>query len=1786
MASNAARGRRLSVAAITGGRPANATESLESRMRRERTEHRLAHLPKRVAKRRQTQLTLVKPIRDGRVATSNEEAVAKDEVVVRVDFIRVRSQAARRLFLRGDERAYDESVAPRFYTLSVNDSPRRRMDFSDTAKQRLQAEYRGLRKIDRGVRSRRGELFDQLDQCKDLLRVLREELMVLLDKRASLARKRLELIGELGAWRGRDAQGNAALPSSLVERKVSGRVCMRELLQQLSQPKAYAGVLATSGHPAPALLESRNELRQRARDAKSWRARLYDDEFAGEYSSDSSDSDASAENVEGEGYPTEDDRALAGQLLVFWDALDRLEAAHAGEPIEASAPSRPGSVKTHVRPTLVANLDSVPESPVGRRPAVRFESESIHNQGPEKKYTGFETEPVRPTSKTGSRAERRRRRDEPEMFSDPVVVKTKASWFGKAPALAPAPCVPLPPKPGRASARSSIRLTTISYAQGNGVPAKLALAIAEELPELFEGKAALVQLCLSMAKKWGKKQVPLSAFAGAKTSLWAALNAFVPWLARCAFADDFLWELRHERTLKAEGRRSKAVLAQQKMERGKPNLELEAAEAKDEGKVLKRRERRARTVLARERRGATLIKDATDGQLREQPADEAFMNSAAVHGNDTRVRLDVLEPALRAHLKEASVLRTALRAEVACLTQFILGRAAIHAQKMWRGKLARGDTSNDGAKDKLRNFTERQAYMGAYASCVQLQGWGRIKVARRVARNVRWWRKYDCAVRIQSQQRRVLAVQVALDIIAGLERRALARAVLLAQTRIRGWRIRARHGARTRYLRHTAHIARREWAATCINAHCRGRLAKRARTRKSVESEVNQRLLRLAHRYLKEGDLWSFVEAVDADYRRYERDAVQMQRREDFDAATFVEKVLEKRDGDHVQAWRAFMDATSSKYIDEKRSEKTALIPGPRLRLLLSGLGSEVTPEQELKARNARLPIEAGMKREGLVAEAYGVGSDAGGTESPRKLGSPARSPGSPQRSPARSQAGSPARVPASPGRSPRKGANPYEGRFIEPRAASPPNAHTNKKPHASWAPAYKSRSIMGLVNAANRAAQGDAGDRRERLYRDHSTPAGLEALLDVPRGLDDALEPFIRAAALRAHVPEEFPEGTSSSEAFAVYKALPPSLIKSKHELDAHRRVPRWIAALRASGFNTVKSLCPPRKCRETILGLEAWVNRNEEPGRPDDLDLVDDADLALVLHARPLADACCELLIDLHQIATKREDDHALASQGLAQNETAEKWKAIEAGHFSPNDESDFEEAPSEVLDADDRADLEAAMEGRRATALDRALRRNPHELVMKAPTRPLHPDDIEPNPSPRGREVQQALNRATGAIALETSLEDNARSDLRRAGGVEAPAKLLLRRAAFLSGGEPLDTFADALFMAASPEEERALVSERHREAAESTGVLGHELERAGISLAKDLAAADLHAFGASPHLIRRIEVLLRFLAPDAQVGRPKGLPQASAQRDAVLRPRATGPHKVPDVRVRPVALPYDPRFQRGPFDAAGAGRLLPGWSAGRTLPVPVVRAPAAEAFRIKAQGGDVVDYDEPPKADWLFLGGPGALAPETYRRPHLKDVEQELLPLHLQPQEFVGHAHRSGKLHKRVLHRATNYFTGYRGYTKTPQLFRDENRQAYDDRTGDVEEPPGTLNDLSEELLRNSAFRAEAPTPETSTVKTPSVATPYGVIKAAEKRKPRRRPAPRRRRPRPVDPEAALRSLIDKVDAATLDKILAEKRPILPEVEEVVEETPDASKRGELWARIRSDADARQRGEPVR
>ena len=134
---------------------------------------------------------------------------------------------------------------------------------------------------------------------------------------------------------------------------------------------------------------------------------------------------------------------------------------------------------------------------------------------------------------------------------------------------------------------------------------------------------------------------------------------------------------------------------------------------------------------------------------------------------------------------------------------------------------------------------------------------------------------------------------------------------------------------------------------------------------------MNQRLLRLAHRPSRMATCGPssrpWTPTIDGMKERRGRS----QKREDVDAATFVEKVLQQRDQDHVKAWRSFMEATKSRYVDESHRDdgSTSLIPGPRLRLLLDGLGSEVTPEQEAAARAALAPVEAGRRHRKEIAD-------------------------------------------------------------------------------------------------------------------------------------------------------------------------------------------------------------------------------------------------------------------------------------------------------------------------------------------------------------------------------------------------------------------------------------------------------------------------------------------------------------------------------------------------------------------------------------------------------------------------------------------------------------------------------------------------------------------------------------------------------------------------------------------------------------------------------------------------
>ena len=155
---------------------------------------------------------------------------------------------------------------------------------------KLRPEYKGLRRIARGAKHRRLLIDDQLGQADDLVRSLKAELLELLEKRARAATRRLDLMDELGMWRGRDGMGEALLPVHLVEEKLAGRVAMRELLQQLAAPQSFA-----DEDPSPKLGVSRPDLKQRVKAARVWRDNLDDDMFFGDDSSDSSSSSSSDE---------------------------------------------------------------------------------------------------------------------------------------------------------------------------------------------------------------------------------------------------------------------------------------------------------------------------------------------------------------------------------------------------------------------------------------------------------------------------------------------------------------------------------------------------------------------------------------------------------------------------------------------------------------------------------------------------------------------------------------------------------------------------------------------------------------------------------------------------------------------------------------------------------------------------------------------------------------------------------------------------------------------------------------------------------------------------------------------------------------------------------------------------------------------------------------------------------------------------------------------------------------------------------------------------------------------------------------------------------------------------------------------------------------------------------------------------------------------------------------------------------------------------------------------------
>ena len=141
----------------------------------------------------------------------------------------------------------------------------------------------------------------------------------------------------------------------------------------------------------------------------------------------------------------------------------------------------------------------------------------------------------------------------------------------------------------------------------------------------------------------------------------------------------------------------------------------------------------------------------------------------------------------------------------------------------------------------------------------------------------------------------------------------------------------------------------------------------------------------------------------------------------------------------------------------------------------------------------------------------------------------------------------------------------------------------------------------------------------------------------------------------MRVLVPRSFPAGTSSAVAFRAYQQLPPSLLKTQHELDAKQAVGRWVSALNAAGQTEIRHVLPSRKLWQLLKALEphvAQLARDDESSHFRKPLVIESADL--------LATACKQLIGELTTTA------HAASGADAANRSAGDATRAAGAALF----------------------------------------------------------------------------------------------------------------------------------------------------------------------------------------------------------------------------------------------------------------------------------------------------------------------------------------------------------------------------------------------------------------------------------------------------------------------------------------------------------------------------------------
>lgn len=585
----------------------------------------------------------------------------------------------------------------------------------------------------------------------------------------------------------------------------------------------------------------------------------------------------------------------------------------------------------------------------------------------------------------------------------------------------------------------------------------------------------------------------------------------------------------------------------------------------------KYRKERLRRIGQKMTKIANDVEVDKQGSVRVIPNADEIIDTDIFHGAMQRMHINVVEPETKKRIVLLKEKRDEIRCELACLSQFFYLYISTFAQKCGRGLIVR-----------RRAYRERRAlvYQAMHAAASNIQAWIKALKGKRkfaaycatLADNVQllatiklqafirmWvkWRKYYLYAKDKKDRR-------------------IYWGIVKMQSAIR------RYNARCRVLKMKSKNSEQlqqevsEWGVVQIQKLVRGFIARKTIVKSfHIRNSIAPEVLTLAEKYLKKGNLWSFLKEIDFIMKHYQSDINEMEKREDAYATTFIQKVLNQRQGQFDGAWNRFSksalshtrggtankgmadsdgklsalaaDNSISKWTDSspatnqspgRTSTLDQSIPGPMLRRAVTATIKEgIKQELEKTAKDISRTAELTNN----IKKVYGGGGGSVGVKGKKKkLLSNKKNFVSDTIS-------------------------------IGSKTLSTSNVISAKATSVDWVGAFESNSPS--KNDTFKLSPIKKNKNNQRLFF-----SGESLLIDVPKGVNDSIERIFKAAAIRCYVPAFFADD-DKEKAYSIYLQMPIGLPKLKYEQEAFKICQPILNKFNAIGLSKIQDVMPLSK-------------------------------------------------------------------------------------------------------------------------------------------------------------------------------------------------------------------------------------------------------------------------------------------------------------------------------------------------------------------------------------------------------------------------------------------------------------------------------------------------------------------------------------------------------------------------------------------------------------------------------